>query len=246
MSNSEHGNARPSRAGWYPDPRNANKRRYWDGERWSELSATGEAGPTGTPDAPTPAPSHDGAGGRPDRRRALVAVAVVALVVVLGAAAWAVLGGSDDSTDDASATTSTSTTSTTNEPADPSTDDTAAPSGGPAPTATPDDGAPTTTVGGATDDGPGAPCEADAAALLGLLKAHPPLASFADDLGVERTRCVGDWSSAVVTSPDADRALALFRRDGDGWTLVLLGSAEPCSGLGIPTADEATLGCGEW
>jgi hypothetical protein len=225
-------------AGWYPDPRDASRRRYWDGERWSELTATGDATPSAGAAADTGDP---GAQGPRDRRGLLLIAAAVAVVLVLGAAGWAVLGGSDDATDDAAAS-STSASSTTAGSGPDATDPTPAPSA-PASTAAPDDAAPTTTADASPTDGP---CEADAAVLLGLLKAHPPLATFADGLGVERTRCVGDWSSAVVTSPDADRALALFEREGDGWTLVLLGSAEPCAGLGIPPADEATLGCGEW
>lgn len=233
--------AGPRPAGWYPDPRDASRRRYWDGERWSELTATGDATPSAGNAADAGSPGPQGPG---DRRRLLLIAAAVAVVLVLGAAGWAVLGGSDDATDDAAAT-STSASTTTDGPGPDATDPAPAPSA-PASTAAPDGDEPTTTADASPTDGPGAPCEADAAVLLGLLKAHPPLASFADGLGVERTRCAGDWSSAVVTSPDADRALALFEREGDGWTLVLLGSAEPCAGLGIPPADEATLGCGEW
>jgi hypothetical protein len=231
-------------AGWYPDPRDAARRRYWDGERWSELTATGDAGlSAGTAtDAGDP-----GAPGPGDRRGPLLIAAAVVVVLLLAAAGWAVLGGSDEADEAAAASTTSSTPdgSDRDGPDPDATDTTAAPSV-PASTAAPDDLAPTTAQDTSPADGPGEPCEADATVLLGLLKAHPPLASFADGLGVERTRCVGDWSSAVVTSPDADRALALFEREGDGWTLVLLGSAEPCAGLGIPAADEATLGCGEW
>lgn len=240
--------AGPRPAGWYPDPRDASRRRYWDGERWSELTATGDATPA--PVAGTTAHAGGpGAQGPGDRRGLLLIAAAVAVVLVLGAVGWAVLGGSDDATDDAAATSTSGSSTTDGTGPDgtgpDATDPTPAPSV-PASTAAPDDAAPPTTADASPTDDPGAPCEADAAVLLGLLKAHPPLASFADGLGVERTRCVGDWSSAVVTSPDADRALALFEREGDGWTLVLLGSAEPCAGLGIPAADEATLGCGEW
>ncbi len=79
--------------------------------------------------------------------------------------------------------------------------------------------------------------------MLGLLRAHPPLASFADSLAIAEVRCAGDWSSAVVAAADTDSALALFRREGAAWTLVLIGSAEPCAGLGIPPATEPLLGC---
>lgn len=238
----------PRPAGWYPDPRDASRRRYWDGARWSELTATGDAAPTlvagSAADAGSPTAQRPG-----DRRGLLLIAAAVAVVLVLGVAGWAVLGGSDDPTDDAAATSTSASTATDRSTPDGTgpdpTDPTPAPSD-PADAPAPGDAAPSTTAEASPADGPGAPCEADAAVLLGLLKAHPPLASFADGLGVERTRCVGDWSSAVVTSPDADRALALFQREGDGWTLVLLGSAEPCAGLGIPPTDEATLGCGEW
>jgi hypothetical protein len=219
--------------GWYPDPREPGRHRHWDGTRWSELSATS---PLVTDEGPAPATPEV------HSRRPLVAlVAAFGVVLLLAVGAWVALGGDDSDRDDTAA--SRSSTTAVAEPApDPSTSP-------PPSTATTDPDVATTTTSGNSSATPGddaAPCTVEDAELLGLLRDHPPLASLADGLTVDQVRCAGSWSSAVVAAADTDQSLAVFRRGADGWTLVLVGSAEPCSGLGIPTEAEGPLGCGDW
>lgn len=232
--------------GWYPDPRDPSRHRYWDGERWSELAAADAPGST-EPDAGEGAPS--GTTARPPRT--VVIALVLAAVALLAVAAWILTrdgdGGDEERTGspttaitpDASGEDPPSGSDTTTSPSDPPPSDPSDPS--------PTD-APPTSAGGATTPGSAdlAPCEVDDTLLLELLREHPPLASVADGLTVERVRCVGDWASAVASATLTDSALALYRREGGDWTFILLGSSEPCTALGIPVAAEAELGCNEW
>lgn len=59
-------------AGWYEDPSDPSRMRFWDGERWTELYDGGGSGEqTGEPDA-EPAPEwgpHGPRGWYPDLRR---------------------------------------------------------------------------------------------------------------------------------------------------------------------------------
>ncbi len=256
----------PGPAGWYPDPRHPGRRRYWDGDRWSELSAstgsTASRGPTATaePDADLgPNAGRAGPGGRcttPDAsvgpdglRRGPLRWAVLALAVsvALLALGWWVLGRDDRGTDSASPTTGSSdlTTSTavgSGEAGSPTTTGVTDPTAAAGPTeVTGADGT------AAIPSDPGGveltPCTVASSDLLSLLRSQPSLASFADSLLIDDVRCVGDWATAVVSAPDTDSALAVYRREGSGWTFLLVGSAEPCAGLGVPAEVQAMVGC---
>jgi hypothetical protein len=227
--------------GWYTDPKDASRRRYWDGERWSELAAG--TGTTRRVDA-----SHPGAD--TDRRPLLVALAALT-VVALGTVGW-VVTRDDDTAEPSPTTAGTSDTTTSASPGSP------APAGDPTPTSAgteptatqPADPSETTTTSSEPTSQPDpaalVPCQVDDQLLLGLLRQHPPLEAFADELVVERVRCLGDWASAIAYAESTDSALALFRRDQGTWSFVLLGSAEPCTALGIPPEAEPGLGCDEW
>lgn len=227
--------------GWYSDPKDPSRHRYWDGERWSELAAADAPGPGNLDAGPDATP---GAPARPPR---IVVIALgLAAVAVLAVAGWFVTrdGDSGDDEDTTAPTTTPSTTArASGEDPPPGSDTTTAPTN-PSPT----DAPPTSAGGGTTPPGPEdlAPCQVDDTLLLELLREHPPLASVADELTVERVRCVGEWASAVASAASTDSALALYRREGDDWTFILLGSSEPCTALGIPIAAEAELGCNEW
>lgn len=80
-------------AGWYPDPLDPVRLRYWDGAVWTEqVSVAADVGTT--PDGPSAAPPGSGSVG-PSRRWLVVgaAVAVVALVLALQSSE-----GADDGT----------------------------------------------------------------------------------------------------------------------------------------------------
>jgi len=177
---------------------------------------------------------------RGERTQLLIAGALLLALLVAGGA-WALLDGDGDGGTAGDASTTTEGASKNESP------DTAA---GPIDSAP--DGAETTTpapetVGRAAAPPPAldpvAPCTADEAELLGVLRAYPPLASFAAELEVGDVKCVGRWATAVVTTPETDSALAVYEQAGDGFTLLLVGSAEPCAGLGIPAESEPLLGC---
>ena len=251
MSSTDGEDARgPRPPGWYPDPRDPTRHRHWDGSQWSELSATTPFPTDGPTTGPASGPGSAAAAAvapatGPDRRVLLAIVGGAAAILVLALGAWVLLGGDDatDRSDDAAARSST--TSDPGGAAEPGATVTTGPAttatdGAGAATTVPDPG-PTTTG----DDG-AAPCEVEASQLLEPLRAYPPLASLAAGLTVEDPRCVDSWATAVVSAPDTDRALAVFQREGSAWSVVLVGSAEPCAGLGIPPEAAPALGCGDW
>ena len=171
-------------------------------------------------------------------------VAAAAAILLLAVVVWSAFAGDGDEDGDRA----TERRSPTTQVAEPAPDPTAGSSStepvdpaGATTTTTKDDDATATATG---DDA--SPCTVPDAELLGLLRDHPPLASLADGLTVTQVRCAGSWSTAVVAAADTDQSLAVFRNDEGGWALVLVGSAEPCSGLGIPPAAEGPLGCGDW
>lgn len=246
----DHDGGDPRPPGWYVDPRDPQRHRYWDGKKWSELSTTtppedpsDEARADRTPPIST--------GTLADRRIPLIlAVGAVAVAVLLGIGIWAF--GRDDGPDNR-ATGTGSTAATGSDSTETSQDlqgqaDQGGPDSGDGSTTSTDNPAPGGDVGPTqqTDPGSGPACSVDESELLQGLKAHPPLESFADELQVSGTTCSGEWASTVVKATETDSALALFRSDNGSWTLVLVGSAEPCSGLGIPPESEEALGCTRW
>src|SRR5579862_5765546 len=49
------GGSQQPRAGWYPDPQNAARLRYWDGEGWTGHTSSAMLTARGAPPAPPPA-----------------------------------------------------------------------------------------------------------------------------------------------------------------------------------------------
>lgn len=233
----DDGSERPRDPGWYPDPRDPSRRRHWDGSRWSELSAGEAFGP--------PMRGRATAVGRRSDRRAKAVMAAAAVLALVAVGAWLTLGTdrSEDAGEGGGTTTGPATTEGPEQPSDdelpatpgPLVEDPAGAAGNGAVTSPP-----------APDDVVLADCSVDADELLARLREHPPLEPFAAGLVVGETRCVEDWSTAVVSAPDTDSALAVFVRGPSGWTLRLVGSSDPCTGLGIPVDAEGRLGCGGW
>lgn len=234
----DHPDSAGRSAGWYQDPRDPRRRRYWDGKKWSELAASSSPTPqTGTPEGATQeAPKST----RPADRRsiALVACAVLVVLVAIGVF-WSIRTGGDDAPNSTRDLRSQEERSDVPGPDTSSEDGTTAPSSESTSSTDPST-APSSVVS------PGESCHVDETRLLDLLEAHPPLEPFVDGLQVSGTTCSGDWASTVVKASDTDSALALFKMEGGEWTLVLVGSSEPCSGLGIPVESEAALGCPAW
>ncbi|CAN5425212.1 hypothetical protein BH10ACT3_BH10ACT3_02160 [soil metagenome] len=237
-------NVATSRPGWYPDPKDAQRFRHWDGTHWNGLSSS-----TLLHTDEEEGPGHSGR--RFDRRVvltlcggvALVAVAVLAALLVsrddtvatLRSDERAAVGGSAvDSAPQAADKPDPGPGNTGgDEPADDSAEDDGGKDRAGATSA-----APTTSLAETPEE-----CVPDDAVLLATVQAYPPLASLAPTLTIADARCVDVWATAVVSSPDTDSALAVYQRDGDAWSVLRVGAEDPCSGLGIRPESEALLGC---
>ena len=245
MTTSEDGPGAGSTPGWRPDPKDPTRRRFWDGKRWSGLSVSADEpleDPTEDPESGTTP------GEEKERRssRSLNIALAVALVLVVVIGVLLVLGVGDDTPTGPVVPTEPLPT-TVDERADGPTGEDAAPSDDGEDAATPNGEAQSPDApGGAAprpNTDPTADCTVDPEVLLVLVEAHPPLQPFAGDLNVAEVRCAGDWATADVWATGTDVSLGVFQQGADGWEFVLLGSSEPCSGLGIPAETEALLGC---
>lgn len=172
-------------------------------------------------------------------------MAAVALLALVGVGAWLTLG-TDRSEDAGAGGDTTAGPAAAVGPEAPAGDELPVSTGPLADDPARDTGSGDVTSPPTPDDVVLADCSVDADELLARLREHPPLEPFAAGLVVGETRCVDDWSTAVVSAPDTDSALAVFARGPAGWTLRLVGSSEPCAGLGIPVEAEGRLGCGDW
>ena len=157
--------------------------------------------------------------------------------ISLGHGAFFALGGNDDENADGSeapiTTAAPSGDATTTAPGtDPSAPETTAPNPESTdPTDEPDAGVEPNGSGSGEADVE--PCSADAAELQQIVRAHPPLAQFADRLVVSDVKCAGNWSTAVVSAEDTDSALACsvstsrWPRPATATALTSSGSTKP-------------------
>lgn len=247
----EPSGAEPSGAapGWYPDPQDPSRWRHWDGRAWSRLTSA-ERPDAATGGAPPPGPAAPAPPATDRTRRTLVAVVAAAVVLLVGIAVLVATlrDGDDEPFPAASASTTTptgpaDTTAGTTTEATPAPGATSAPPSGEAGTTTPPAPDATTTIPPA-GDGAASACGPDLEpAVDAAVRSYPPLSEFAPRLVLTDVRCEQRWAVVAVAAPDTDSALAVLERTGEGWTVLLVGDAEPCAGLGIPDDVAARLDC---
>lgn len=86
--------------GWYPDPTNGGRNRYWDGSQWTSTFAPGSPGAVPTSPATGTRPSGPGTtppGGVPDRAGSLRRYAALAGAGLVGLVLGIVLGSGNNS-----------------------------------------------------------------------------------------------------------------------------------------------------